>query len=110
MSAFLIADVEVHDFERYRESGYYSRVPVIVDKYGGKYRVRGGEIDYMEGDWKPKRLVIIEFPSMEKLKSFYHSDEYAPYLKIRHQVTTSHQVFVEGISTEEAEVLAKGGA
>ena len=67
MAAYVVVDVEITDMEEYKSSGYIDNVPKIAAKYGGRYLARGGETKVHEGTWQPRRLVIIEFPSMEKL-------------------------------------------
>ena len=66
MAVYFIADIEVTDPESFE--GYKKRVAPIVEKYGGRYLVRGGEPTAVEGDWKPTRIVVLEFPSEEQLK------------------------------------------
>ena len=97
MSAFLIADVSPADMDAYRESGYLEHVPQIAARYGGAYRARGGQSKVLEGDWQPKRLVIIEFPSFEQLLAFYDCEDYQPYKKIRQTLTESHLVALAGL-------------
>ena len=81
MAAYLIADVKIVDPERFKDYG--SLVPESVEKYGGKYLVRGGEHVVTEGNWDPERLVVIEFKSMEQLKEWYDSEEYSEAMNIR---------------------------
>ena len=64
MSTYLIAEVNLKRPEKYQE--YLEKVPEIVSSYGGKYLVRGGEISYHEGEWRPKRMVVIRFPNRKK--------------------------------------------
>ena len=95
MAAYLIADIEITDpeaFERYR-----TQVPATIAAHGGRYLVRGGALDAVEGDWNPKRLVVLEFPSMERLRKWYESPEYQPLLALRLAATVSKTVTVEGI-------------
>jgi uncharacterized protein (DUF1330 family) len=96
MSAFLIADVSPADMQAYRDSGYLEAVPEIAAEYGGVYRARGGRTEVLEGEWQPKRLVVIEFPSWNELQAFYHCKAYAPYRDIRQRLTESHIVALEG--------------
>ena len=96
MSAFLIADVSPADMQAYRESGYLEAVPKIAAEYGGVYRARGGKAEVLEGEWHPKRLVVIEFPSWDRLQAFYNCEAYAPYRDIRQRLTESHIVALEG--------------
>ena len=94
MAAYVIADIEVTDpagFEEYRQL-----VGPQVAAYGGKYVVRGGESETVEGDWSPGRIVIIEFESMEKLKAWYESDDYRPVMAKRFSSANSKLVIVEG--------------
>ncbi|MGG5820477.1 DUF1330 domain-containing protein [Falsiroseomonas sp. HW251] len=94
MPAYLIANIEVTDraaFERYRAA-----VPAVIAAHGGRYLVRGGEYRPLEGSLPLKRLVILEFPSMEAAQGFYDSPDYAPLLKLRLDSTASDVVIVEG--------------
>lgn len=97
MSAFLIADVSVKNMQAYIETGYIENVPKIAAKYGGVYRARGGAMEVLEGDWTPVRLVVIEFPDMDQLKAFYTCEEYQPYIKVRHELTDSKIVALDGL-------------
>ncbi len=94
MAAYFIAQIEVTDpveFDEYRQL-----VAPLVAKYGGRYVVRGGAIENAEGDWMPKRLVILEFDSMERLKAWHESDEYRPVMAKRHNSAFTNAVMVEG--------------
>ena len=95
MAAYVLVDIEVTDQELYDD--YRRQVPPLVEKYGGKYLVRGGELETLEGDWLPKRLIVLEFPSVEKAKEFYDSEEYRPLKEMRLKATKSNLVLVEGI-------------
>ena len=75
MPAYLIVDCEVTDPERYE--AYKQLAPPAIAKYGGRYLVRGGEMTPLEGDWRPNRVVVLEFPDVETAKRFYASPEYA---------------------------------
>ena len=68
----------------------------LVEKYGGKYLVRGGGYEKVEGDWSPNRLVAIEFEDLDRAKAFYFSAEYAPVMEIRKQSSTGNVLIVEG--------------
>ncbi|PKB63490.1 MAG: D-fructose-6-phosphate amidotransferase [SAR202 cluster bacterium Io17-Chloro-G2] len=94
MSAYFIVDIDVTDPEAYEN--YRSQVPPLVAKYGGKYLVRGGAFEVLEGDWTPHRLVVLEFPTVQAAKEFYDSEEYEPLKKIRLGATNSSAVLVEG--------------
>ena len=95
MAAYAIADVDVTDpavFEEYR-----GRVGDTIAKYGGRYVVRSGNSEVVEGNWSPKRLVVLEFPSMERLKTWYHSPEFAPLIQLRFGSANTYVVLVEGV-------------
>ncbi len=95
MTAYVIVDIEVTDPEGYKE--YAKMAPETVNLYGGKYIARGGHNETLEGDWQAKRLVILEFPSVEQAKRWVNSPEYAPARKLRHQYAHSNMVVVEGV-------------
>ena len=95
MTAYVIADVEVTDealFEKYREL-----VPATIEAYGGRYIVRGGASEIVEGNNTPHRTVIIEFPSFEQAKAWHASDEYAGPKQMRIDSTNSNVMIVEGL-------------
>lgn len=94
MAAYVIVDIEVTDPTGYDE--YRALVPPLVAKYGGKYLVRGGNFEKVEGDWTPTRLVVLEFESLARAKQFYYSDDYEPVKQIRLKSTNSNMVMVEG--------------
>lgn len=94
MPAYIIADVEVNDPAAYEV--YRPMAAAAIAKHGGRYLVRGGEVDAREGTWVPKRMVILEFDSMEAARAFYESEEYAPALAIRNSSATSNLVIVDG--------------
>lgn len=95
MAAYLIGDVEVTNptvMEEYRR-----QVGDTIAKYGGRFVVRGGNSEVVEGNWSPKRLVVLEFPSIERLKAWYHSPEYAPLKQLRFRSANSNVVLVPGV-------------
>lgn len=94
MAGYVVAEVEVTDPATYEE--YRKRVPAIVAQYGGKYLVRGGAVEKKEGAWEPKRLVVLEFASLEQARKWYHSPEYAPVLALRLKAARSKVLLVEG--------------
>ncbi len=95
MAAYVIANVRITDPDRYPE--YSGRVPQTIERYGGRYLARGGKVEVLEGDWKPQRLVILEFESMERLREWYASPEYAPLKQLREEVAVSQLAVVEGL-------------
>ena len=95
MAAYFIVDNEVTDpvgFEEYR-----TQVAGTVEQYGGKFLVRGGQIQALEGDWKPKRLVVTEFPTVEQARRWYDSEEYRPLRALRLRTARGSVVLVEGV-------------
>lgn len=68
----------------------------VVAAHGGRFVARGGEQELLEGDWDPKRLVIIEFPDMDAARAWYHSDVYAPLRELRRSASTANIVIVDG--------------
>jgi len=94
MPAYLIANIDVTDpalFEQYR-----AQVPAVIAQYGGKYAVRGGAVETVEGSAPFKRLVVLEFASMAALKAFYSSPEYAPLIALRQKSSRGAVVLVDG--------------
>jgi uncharacterized protein (DUF1330 family) len=95
MPAYVIAELEVTDpagFEEYRKG-----VPATIAAYGGRYLARGGALESLEGDWAPKRMVVLEFPSMAQAKAWYTSAEYRDLLAMRKRTTRSNVVLLEGL-------------
>ncbi|MBM3513950.1 MAG: DUF1330 domain-containing protein [Alphaproteobacteria bacterium] len=97
MPAFLIADIDVKDQDSYR--AYKEANPAIVKKFGGRYVALGGQTKVLEGDWNPRRTVIIEFPDMEAIAAFYQSPEYVALRKIRWASADSRLVAIETLPT-----------
>lgn len=98
MTAYAISEVEPRDaalFARYREMA-----PATIARYGGRYIVRGGEADLVEGGPPAKTIVIVEFPSMARAREWYGSAEYAECLKVRAGALTRRLMFVEGVEPQ----------
>ena len=95
MAAYVIADVNVTNPELFKK--YSEQVPATVEQYGGKYLIRGGEVEKAEGDWGPTRVVVIEFENMSMLHKWYSSHEYSGPLRIRQQSADTNVLFLEGI-------------
>jgi uncharacterized protein (DUF1330 family) len=93
--AYLIVDNEITDPKVYDE--YRRQVVPLLARFAGRFLVRGGAISHLEGDWKPRRLVIIEFPTMDALQAFYHSPEYAPMRALRQSASTGSVVVAGGV-------------
>lgn len=94
MSAYLYGNIAIHDMALYDQ--YRAQVPVIIAKYGGRYLVRGGAVEVVEGEVNPQRQVILEFPDMTALKAFCFSAEYKPMIAIRQRAATGSIVLIEG--------------
>ena len=94
MSAYVIGDIEVTDPAGYEE--YRKQVLAVVTQYGGKFLVRGGKVDPKEGGWAPRRVVLLEFPSMAQAQKWYASAEYAPLIKLRQKASKGKLILVEG--------------
>jgi uncharacterized protein (DUF1330 family) len=94
MAAYLIVEVEVTDPVAYE--AYKPLAGASVARHGGKFIVRGGKTQSMEGGWDPKRIVVLEFPSMDAAKAFYDSPDYQEALKIRLATSRSKAILVEG--------------
>ncbi|MEQ9815402.1 MAG: DUF1330 domain-containing protein [Azospirillaceae bacterium] len=97
MPAFLIADLRTTDPDKAVE--YRKAVVPLVKKHGGVYRTRGGEVRTWEGDWRPERIVIIEFPSMAAAQAFYDDPEYGPVKQLRLDSADGAMILVEGLET-----------
>jgi uncharacterized protein (DUF1330 family) len=95
MAGYVIAEVDVHDAALFDE--YRKLVPASIAQYGGKYLVRGGASETKEGGWAPKRIVLLEFPTMEQARKWYHSSEYAPALAMRLKAAKNRMILVEGV-------------
>jgi len=94
MAAYLVADIDVTDTAGYDE--YRKQVAATVEKYGGRFVVRGGGPEKLEGSWSPKRIVVLEFPTMDALKRWYHSPEYKPLIALRQKASRGNVIAVEG--------------
>jgi uncharacterized protein (DUF1330 family) len=95
MAAYVIVQVDVKDPVRYED--YKAMVPPSITKFGGRFLVRGGKTHTMEGGWAPRRLVIVEFPSVEQAKAWWASPEYAEAKALRQATSESQLIIAEGI-------------
>lgn len=94
MPAYIIVDVTIHTAENYE--GYKKLTPASIAAYGGRFIVRGGKTQTLEGNWQPGRLVVLEFPSMERAKEWWASKEYAPAKAMRQANAETQMIVVEG--------------
>ena len=95
MAAYMIARINVTDMDRYNE--YIKVTPGIIAKYGGRFIVRGGETVTLEGPEEKWRMVVVEFPDLEKAKEFYYSPEYTDAKKIREGAALAQFIAIEGV-------------
>jgi len=95
MAVYAVINIQVTDPVRYAE--YIEKAPPTIARYGGKYLARGGGVEVLEGGWKPQRLVILEWESMERFNEWYNSPEYAPLKQLRHETSVGEFVVVEGL-------------
>lgn len=94
MAAYVIANVNVQDAALFEE--YRKQVPETIARHGGKYLVRGGKHQALEGAWQPSRLVVLEFPSLEQARRWYDSEDYREPKALRLKSALSDVVLVEG--------------
>ena len=96
MPAYVIVDIEIHDpatYERYKQLA-----PPSIAAHGGRYLARGGTVEALEGDWKPSRLVILEFPSVERARAWWSSAAYSEAKELRYAAARSKMVLLEGLT------------
>jgi uncharacterized protein (DUF1330 family) len=96
MPAYVIAAVtDAWDQEKLAE--YRERNTDVVAEHGGRFVARGGPQELLEGEWEPKRIVIIEFPDMDAARAWYHCDGYAPLRELRRSASVTDIVVVDGV-------------
>ncbi len=95
MAAYLIAQVTVTDPDRFAD--YRAAVPAVIANYGGRYIIRGGDVEAFEGSHDGRRLVIVEFPSMDRARAFWQSPEYREVRRLREGAAIMDVVAVEGV-------------
>lgn len=95
MSAYLVCMVRVDDPETYKK--YTALTPALIANYGGRFLVRGGPCETIEGEEFKDRLVVLEFPSQEAIKTFYASPEYQEAVKFRHAASQARFIMAEGV-------------
>lgn len=94
MSAYIIVDVNILNAKNYED--YKKLTPASLVPYQGKFIVRGGPAETLEGDWQPGRIVVLEFPSAEKARQWWSSKEYAPAKALRQANAETKLILVEG--------------
>ncbi len=96
MPAYIVVETDIHEPEQYEL--YKLATPAAVSAGGGRFIARGGELAVLEGDWQPKRLVLLEFPDLEAAKRFYESPEYQEAKRLREGAADFNMVAVEGLA------------
>ena len=96
MPAYIIVETDVHDPEQYEH--YKQATPEAVAAGGGRFLVRGGELSVLEGDWQPKRLVVLEFEDLAAAERFYRSPQYQDAKRLREGAATMNMVAVQGVA------------
>jgi uncharacterized protein (DUF1330 family) len=94
MKAYLVLDLSVNDFGGFKK--YIAEIPAFIARHSGRYIVQGTQPTVIEGDWKPERMVIIEFPERAKAEAFLGDPEIQALFEVRHNTTTSKLVLVDG--------------
>lgn len=99
MAAYFIANITITNMEGYQR--YIAKAPATIEAHGGRYLVRGGAHETIEGDWTPDRVVVLEFTDRETALAWYNSPEYQAILPDRHNNTTGSSVLIEGVAPPE---------
>lgn len=94
MKAYVIVEVSITDQIIYEE--YKKLTPAAIAAFEGKFIVRGGRTETLEGDWQPERMVVVEFPSVDKARAWWHSDQYAKARAIRQHSAHTKMLLIEG--------------
>ena len=96
MSAYVVVQITVKDPERYER--YKQLAPPSIAAYGGRYVVRGGPSHVLEGEWQPTRLVILEFPDLERARAWWQSPEYAQAKALRQECAETEMLVIDGVA------------
>lgn len=99
MPVYMVIEIKVLNPELYAR--YVEKVPDIIKKHGGRYLVRGGEVTPMFGNWKPERIILLEFDNPEKLRNCFNSEEYLELAPFRENSTITKAILVNGYSSPE---------
>ena len=95
MAAYIIVDVEITDPDRYQQ--YVKRVPATLEPFGGRFIVRGGQAANLEGGWQPKRIVVLQFDSIEQATGWWSSEIYREPKALRQSASITNMIVVEGV-------------
>ena len=94
MPAYIIVEVSIHNPTEYED--YKKLTPPSLKPFDGKFIVRGGKAETLEGDWNPERIVVLEFPTIEKAKAWWNSEGYAPAKALRQRTSKKKMIVVPG--------------
>ena len=95
MSAYILVQIEIEDPVRY---DYYKLLaPPSIAAYGGRYLVRGGTTTVLEGEWAPRRVVVLEFPNAERARAWWESPEYAAAKALRQSCADTQMLLIDGL-------------
>jgi uncharacterized protein (DUF1330 family) len=94
LSAYVVVQISIQDPGVYEE--YKALAPASIAAYGGRYLVRGGASEVLEGSWQPRRLVVLEFPTVARARAWWHSPEYAPAKSVRQRCAQTEMLLIEG--------------
>jgi uncharacterized protein (DUF1330 family) len=97
MTAYVIADIDVHDPDAYKE--YAALVQATLDPFEGSFLVRGGACESLEGDWQPSRLVVLQFPSTVHARGWYTSPDYFKLMALRQRASTGSLILAHGVDS-----------
>ena len=97
MSVYLITDLEIFDPEVFAE--YQARFPSIIERHGGRYLVRGGEVRVVSGQWDLHRVIVFEFADHEAVRATFADPEYQPLIAIRERSARSKSFMVDGVES-----------
>ena len=95
MPAYMVIQTTVTNPDQY--AGYPERIRSVVEKYGGHYRVQGGEIETLEGEWGYQSLFMVEYPSMDQARKMWHSDEYKELKRLREGAVDITVLLADGL-------------
>jgi uncharacterized protein (DUF1330 family) len=95
MAAYIVGKIDVTNWDRYRE--YTKVTPGVIKKYDGKFMVRGGDMVTLEGPEASQRIILLEFPTLEKAKAFYNSPEYREARKLREGAANAQLIAIQGV-------------
>ena len=98
MPAYIVVEIDVKDPHAYEE--YKALAQPSIEAYGGRYIVRGGEVETLEGSWSPTRLVVLEFPDRARARAWWESTEYDAAKALRQRAAATEMILVEGLPGE----------